>query len=62
MHGVARSFDHAVARFRKVSAHLMGQAGEFYVVFAGHQVDRAAEFLEARPEGREGAGADVVEA
>ena len=59
---MAGSFDDAEARLREVRAHLAGEAGEFLVVLAGHQVDRAAQFLEARPERGQGARADVVEA
>jgi hypothetical protein len=60
--GVAGSFDHAVAGLGEMGTHLVGQAGEFHVVFARHQVDRATEFLETRPERGQGARADVVEA
>ena len=58
---MAGAFDHAQAGLREVHAHLTGEAGEFLVMFSRHQVDRAAEFLEARPEGGQGARADVVE-
>ena len=51
-----------MARLRKVSAHLMGEARELHVVFARDEVDREAELLQPMPELGEYPGADSLQA
>jgi hypothetical protein len=59
---MAGPFDHAMAGLREVGSHLPGEPGEFLIMFAGDEVDRATKLPEAWPERGEGACADVVEA
>ena len=51
-----------MARLRKVGAHLMGEARELHVVFAGDQVDREADLFQAMPQRGECPGADILQA